>query len=101
MANYVDPLNGVQFRGKHYFSMWQTLFEIDMKYVPIKVIGRGAYGIVRSSINREMNETVAIKRINNVFDNRIDALRTLWELKLLWHLRHENVIAFKDVMVPI
>ncbi|KAF9609799.1 hypothetical protein IFM89_018596 [Coptis chinensis] len=43
----------------------------------------------------------AIKRINNVFDNCIDALKTLWELKLLRHLRHENVIALKDVMVPI
>ncbi|KAF9625811.1 hypothetical protein IFM89_027184, partial [Coptis chinensis] len=100
MANYVDPPNGVWSRGKHYFSMWQTLFEIDTKYVPIKVIGRGAYGIVPSSINQETNETVAIKRINNVFDNRIDSLRTLWELKLLRHLRHENVIALKDVMVP-
>ncbi|KAL5704724.1 mitogen-activated protein kinase [Ranunculus cassubicifolius] len=101
MANYVDPPNGIHSRGKHYFSMWQTLFEIDTKYVPIKPIGRGAYGIVCSSINRETNEKVAIKKINNAFDNRIDALRTLRELKLLRHLRQENVIALKDVMVPI
>ncbi|CAN1344350.1 Mitogen-activated protein kinase 7 [Linum perenne] len=71
--------------------MWQTLFEIDTKYVPIKPVGRGAYGIVCSSINRETNEKVAIKKINNVFDNKTDALRTLREL---------NVIALKDVMVP-
>ncbi|KAF3944803.1 hypothetical protein CMV_028758 [Castanea mollissima] len=81
--------------------MWQTLFEIDTKYVPIKPIGRGAYGVVCSSINRETNEKVAIKKINNVFENRIDALRTLRELKLLRHIRHENVIALKDVMMPI
>ncbi|CAN1818488.1 Mitogen-activated protein kinase homolog NTF3 [Linum perenne] len=81
--------------------MWQTLFEIDIKYVPIKPIGRGAYGIVCSSVNRETNEKVAIKKIHNVFDNRIDALRTLRELKLLRHLRHTNVIALKDVMMPI
>ncbi|KAF6166699.1 hypothetical protein GIB67_005561 [Kingdonia uniflora] len=81
--------------------MWQTLFEIDIKYVPIKPIGRGAYGIVCSSLNRETNEKAAIKRINNVFENRIDGLRTLRELKLLRHLRHENVIGLKDVMMPI
>lgn len=81
--------------------MWQTLFEIDTKYVPIKPIGRGAYGIVCSSVNRETNEKVAIKKINNVFENRVDALRTLRELKLLRHLRHENVIALKDVMMPV
>jgi mitogen-activated protein kinase 1/3 len=81
--------------------MWQTLFEIDTKYVPIKPIGRGAYGVVCSSINRETNEKVAIKKINNVFENRVDSLRTLRELILLRHIRHENVIALKDVMMPI
>ncbi|KAL6220609.1 hypothetical protein ACLB2K_008365 [Fragaria x ananassa] len=80
--------------------MWQTLFEVDSKYVPIKPIGRGAYGVVCSSINRETNEKVAIKKINNVFENRIDALRTLRELKLLRNIQHENVIALKDVMMP-
>jgi mitogen-activated protein kinase 1/2 len=83
MAMMVDPPNGMGNNGKHYFTMWQTLFEIDTKYVPIKPIGRGAYGIVCSSINRETNDKVAIKKINNVFDNRVDALRTLRELKLL------------------
>ncbi|XP_042425010.1 mitogen-activated protein kinase 4-like [Zingiber officinale] len=100
MATLVDPPNGVGNRGKHYYTMWQTLFEIDTKYVPIKPIGRGAYGIVCSSINRETNEKVAIKKIHNVFDNRVDALRTLRELKLLRNLRHENVISLKDIMMP-
>ncbi|KAK7838242.1 mitogen-activated protein kinase homolog NTF3 [Quercus suber] len=101
MATPVEPPNGVRSQGKHYYSMWQTLFEIDTKYVPIKPIGRGAYGIVCSSVNRETNEKVAIKKIHNVFENRVDALRTLRELKLLRHLRHENVIALKDVMMPV
>ncbi|KAL9689898.1 hypothetical protein QQ045_010289 [Rhodiola kirilowii] len=100
MATSVEPPNGVRPKGKHYYSMWQTLFEIDTKYVPIKPIGRGAYGVVCSGINRETNEKVAIKKIHNVFENRIDALRTLRELKLLRHVQHENVIALKDVMMP-
>ncbi|WRX10817.1 Protein kinase domain - like 10 [Theobroma cacao] len=66
MATLVEPPNGVRATGKHYYSMWQTLFEIDTKYVPIKPIGRGAYGIVCSSINRETNDKVAIKKINNL-----------------------------------
>ncbi|XAR64144.1 Mitogen-activated protein kinase [Bertholletia excelsa] len=83
------------------FVNMYTVMVIDTKYVPIKPIGRGAYGIVCSSINRETNERVAIKKIHSVFDNSIDALRTLRELKLLRHLRHDNVIALKDVMMPI
>ncbi|XP_010531054.1 PREDICTED: mitogen-activated protein kinase 7 [Tarenaya hassleriana] len=100
MAMLVEPPNGVRQQGKHYYTMWQTLFEIDTKYVPIKPIGRGAYGVVCSSVNRETNERVAIKKIHNVFENRIDALRTLRELKLLRHVRHDNVISLKDVMLP-
>ncbi|KAL9273107.1 Mitogen-activated protein kinase homolog NTF3-like protein [Drosera capensis] len=100
MATPVEPPNGVRHPGKHYFSMWQTLFELDTKYEPVKPIGRGAYGVVCSSINRETNEKVAIKKIHNVFENRVDALRTLRELKLLRHLQQENVIRLKDVMLP-
>lgn len=101
MATPVEPPGGIRSEGKHYFSIWQSLFELDTKYVPIKPIGRGAYGIVCSSINRQTNEKVAIKKIHNTFDNHTDALRTLRELKLLRHLQHENVIALKDVMVPM
>lgn len=97
----VEPSSGVRAEGKHYYAMWQTVFEIDIKYVPIKPIGRGAYGIVCSSIDRESNEKVAIKRINNAFENRIDALRTLRELKLLRYLQHDNIISLKDVMMPV
>lgn len=100
MATPVDPPNGFRPIGKHYYTMWHTLFELDMKYLPIKPIGRGAYGVVCSSINRETNERVAIKKINNVFGNRVDALRTLRELMLLRCIKHENVIALKDVMMP-
>lgn len=100
MATPVDPPNGFRPIGKHYYRMWHNLFEIDTKYIPIKPIGRGAYGVVCSSINRETNERVAIKKINNVFGNRVDALRTLRELMLLRCIKHENVIALKDVMMP-
>ncbi|XP_047319967.1 mitogen-activated protein kinase 4-like [Impatiens glandulifera] len=95
-----DQKNNVVARGKHCYTMWQTLFEIDIKYIPIKPIGRGSYGVVCSSINRETNEKVAIKKIINVFGNRIDALRTLRELMILRLIRHENVISLKDVMMP-
>lgn len=38
-------------------------------------------------------EEVAVKKIGNAFDNRIDAKRTLREIKLLRHMDHENVLA--------
>lgn len=44
-----------------------------------------------SAVNSETSEEVAIKKIGNAFDNRIDAKRTLREIKLLRHMDHENV----------
>jgi mitogen-activated protein kinase 7/14 len=87
-------------KRKHCYTMWETLFDIHTKYRPIKPIGRGTYGVVCSSINMDTNEKVAIKKISNVFDDCGDALRALREMKLLRHVRHENLIALKDVMIP-
>ena len=42
--------------------------------------------------NSETNEEVAIKKIADAFNNRIDAKRTLREIKLLCHMDHDNVI---------
>lgn len=44
-----------------------------------------------SALNSETNEHVALKKIANAFDNKIDAKRTLREIKLLRHMDHENV----------
>ncbi|GAU39835.1 hypothetical protein TSUD_68830 [Trifolium subterraneum] len=101
MATSVKPPYKIKPKGKHYYTIWKTLFEIDMKYVPIKPIGRGSYGVVCSSINKDTNEKVAIKKISNIFDNCVDSVRTLRELMLLRHIQHENVIALKDVMMPV
>ncbi|MBA0820331.1 hypothetical protein Gohar_028094, partial [Gossypium harknessii] len=53
-----------------------------------------------AALNSETREEVAIKKIGNAFDNRIDAKRTLREIKLLRHMDHENVIAIKDIIRP-
>eukprot|EP00850_Spirogloea_muscicola_P024958 SM001846S03856 [mRNA] locus=s1846:360:1941:- [translate_table: standard] len=80
--------------------LWRTLFEVDVKYTPIKPIGKGAYGVVCSARNAETGEKVAIKKIANAFENATDARRTLREIRLLRHLYHENIIAVKDIMRP-
>ena len=52
-------------------------------------------------MNSETREEVAIKKIGNAFDNRIDAKRTLREIKLLRHMDHENVSLFSFVILTI
>lgn len=103
MATLVDlPNNGLLKAEvkKHCFTLWCTLFEVDRKYIPIKPIGIGSYGVVCSSYNRKTNEKVAIKKIDDVFASQVNALRTLRELMVLRRIKHENVVALKDVMMP-
>nr|GFB22066.1 mitogen-activated protein kinase homolog D5 [Tanacetum cinerariifolium] len=53
-----------------------------------------------SALNSETNEHVVIKKIANAFDNKIDAMRTLREIKLLRHMDHENVVAIRAIIPP-
>ncbi|KAK6137416.1 hypothetical protein DH2020_028839 [Rehmannia glutinosa] len=96
-------ISGVLTHGGKYvrYNLYGNLFEVSSKYIPpLRPLGRGAYGLVCGAINKETNEEIAIKKIGNAFDNRIDAKRTLREIKLLRHLDHENVIAIKDIIRP-
>lgn len=54
--------------------------------------------MVCSAKNAQTGEKVAIKKIGNAFENLTDARRTLREIKLLRHLRHENIIGVRDIM---
>ncbi|XP_052192111.1 mitogen-activated protein kinase homolog MMK2 isoform X1 [Diospyros lotus] len=86
-------IRGIPTHGGRYvqYNVYGNHFEVSRKYVPpIRPVGRGAYGIVCAAMNSETREEVAIKKIGNAFDNRIDAKRTLREIKLLRHMGHEN-----------
>ncbi|GER42004.1 mitogen-activated protein kinase [Striga asiatica] len=108
--NSAVQVGGVPIYGGKFtqYNVLGNLFEVPSKYIPpINPIGRGAYGLVCAVTNFETKEEVAIKRIANAFDNRIDAKRTLREIKLLTHMDHENVgeaidsvIKIKDIIRP-
>nr|AKP99752.1 mitogen-activated protein kinase 13 [Cucumis sativus] len=83
------------------YNVLGSFFEVSAKYSPsIQPVGRGAYGIVCCTTNSETKEEVAIKKIGNAFDNRIDAKRTLREIKPLCHMDHDNIIKIKDIIPP-
>lgn len=43
---------------------------------------------------------VAIKKIQKAFQHKLYAKRTVRELKLLRLLKHENIIAVENIMLP-
>ncbi|XP_013692875.3 mitogen-activated protein kinase homolog MMK1-like [Brassica napus] len=83
------------------YNIRDNIIELTAKYKPpVMPIGRGAYGFVCSATNWETNEKVAIKKIDQAFENKIKAKRTLREIKLLRHFEHENIIGIKDLILP-
>ncbi|XP_053326485.1 mitogen-activated protein kinase 7 [Spea bombifrons] len=75
-------------------------FEVGDEYEIIETIGTGAYGVVSSARRKGTGQRVAIKKIPNAFDVVTNAKRTLRELKILKHFKHDNVIAIKDILKP-
>jgi len=77
-------------------------FEVDSKYFMYtrKPLGLGAYGTVCAFKDKTTGEEVAIKKCGNLFENLTDTKRILRELKLLRHLKHDNVIKLREVLLP-
>uniref|UniRef100_A0A671R8V5 Mitogen-activated protein kinase 7-like n=1 Tax=Sinocyclocheilus anshuiensis TaxID=1608454 RepID=A0A671R8V5_9TELE len=49
----------------------------------------------------DKSQQVAIKKIPNAFEVVTNAKRTLRELKILKHFKHDNIIAIKDILQPV
>ncbi|KAH0790206.1 CMGC family protein kinase [Histomonas meleagridis] len=79
------------------FSLQQLEAETQGRYHFIKFLGRGANGIVFEAIDKVTNQHVAVKRIERLFESTLDAKRTLREIRILTHLRHENITNLHNV----
>eukprot|EP01130_Rhizamoeba_saxonica_P010544 TRINITY_DN4328_c0_g1_i2.p1 TRINITY_DN4328_c0_g1~~TRINITY_DN4328_c0_g1_i2.p1 ORF type:complete len:484 (+),score=125.13 TRINITY_DN4328_c0_g1_i2:26-1477(+) len=72
---------------------------ILIQYEIVKVLGKGAYGIVWQVIERTTGTTYALKKIIGAFLNPTDAQRTFREVFILKDLgNHEGVIQLEKVM---
>lgn len=92
-------------------QIFGTTFEITSRYSDLQPVGMGAFGLVWYGCSLEVayastmltirahssakdqltNQNVAIKKIMKPFSTPVLAKRTYRELKLLKHLKHENV----------
>eukprot|EP00928_Gymnodinium_smaydae_P056060 TRINITY_DN39495_c0_g1_i1.p1 TRINITY_DN39495_c0_g1~~TRINITY_DN39495_c0_g1_i1.p1 ORF type:complete len:434 (-),score=94.88 TRINITY_DN39495_c0_g1_i1:57-1262(-) len=78
-----------------------TKFEAPKRFTVLEPVGQGAYGVVCSAQDEEdKKECVAIKKVENAFEHLTFAKRTLRELKILRHLKHENLIDVRMVYLP-
>ena len=78
----------------------EVKFEVDSRYAIVETIGNGAYGVVCSAVDNKTGCKVAIKKISRAFDVPAITKRTLREIKILKHFKHDNVIGIKEILRP-
>ena len=73
-------------------------FKLDgTPYQPVNNLGTGAYGVVCSAVDARSDRKVAIKKIPKAFGALTLIKRTLREVQILRHFRHENIVAVLDM----
>lgn len=87
---------------KNLAILHQKQLEIEFKlentpYKPVQNIGTGAYGVVCSAVDARCDRKVAIKKIPNAFAALTLVKRTIREVRILKHFRHENIVAILDM----
>ncbi|XP_031994130.1 mitogen-activated protein kinase 12 isoform X2 [Hylobates moloch] len=78
----------------------KTAWEVRAVYRDLQPVGSGAYGAVCSAVDSRTGAKVAIKKLYRPFQSELFAKRAYRELRLLKHMRHENVIGLLDVFTP-
>ncbi|KAM9205167.1 mitogen-activated protein kinase 12 [Mergus octosetaceus] len=78
----------------------KTLWEVRDRYRDLQPVGSGAYGAVCSAVDGRTGTKVAIKKLYRPFQSELFAKRAYRELRLLKHMKHENVIGILDVFTP-
>ena len=77
-------------------------FTVDPRYTIRCHVGQGAQGVIWSAVDTHSptQKEIAVKKMPNALDEVLAAKRLLRELRLLRHLKHENIVALLDIMLP-
>ena len=67
------------------------------KYEPVKVLGAGSYGKVIEAIDRQTKKKVAIKKVNELFEDIVDSKRVLREITLLRFMKNRFIVELLDI----
>jgi len=78
------------------FKNW----EVGSNYKCEKLLGSGSYGQVAQAVQMSTGKRVAIKKMDNIFDDEVDCKRILREITILRKLRHPFVVELIEICLP-
>ena len=84
---------------RHQFEVNDQVFELPVRYVFERDLGKGAYGSVCCCRVAENGEQVAVKKVM-ILGEISEARRVYREIKILRCLSHTNVLQFIDLVAP-
>ena len=67
------------------------------RYEPVKVLGAGSYGKVIEAIDKTTKNKVAIKKVNELFEDIVDSKRVLREITLLRFMKNQFIVELLDI----
>jgi len=75
-------------------------WEIGSDFEIVKLLGSGSYGSVCEAVHKTTKTVVAIKKVLNLFDDKIDCKRVLREVHILRLLKHANIVKLYEILEP-
>ncbi len=75
-------------------------WDVGSDFEIVKLLGSGSYGSVCEAVHKSSKTTVAIKKVLNLFDDKVDCKRVLREVHLLRSLHHPNVVKLYEILEP-
>lgn len=78
------------------FADW----DVAPHYECEKLLGTGSYGSVCLAIQKSTGKRVAIKKMENIFDDEIDCKRILREVSILRKVNHPFVVNLIEILEP-
>ena len=82
--------------GLNQFQDW----EVGDDYVCERLLGTGSYGKVALATKKSTGQKVAIKRMENIFEDDTDCKRILREVTLMRKLKHPFVVELVELLYP-
>lgn len=66
----------------------------------VRKLGSGAFATAAAFKSKATGKQVAVKKIENAFNDLVDGKRHLREVQLLRQLKHENIVSILDMFLP-